>query len=237
MPRHARILLSGAIYHIVQRGHNRKTIFRRERDRRYYLANIRELKRTFQCKIYAFCLMSNHVHLVAEPGPDPKSLSLFMKHLAGRQTRYVNRSYQRTGTLWEGRFHSSPIDGERYLLSCCRYVELNPVRAGMVASPQAYPWSSYLRRALGGGPSWLDVDPWYQGLGATDLERQDAYRRFMLESITEEEWDVFRLAAQQNKAAGGEPFIKDVQQVVGWDILPHPRGRPLKHQDREKPVK
>jgi len=139
MPRTARIILPAYPHHIIQRGHNRQSVFACEDDYRYYLENLAEWKERFACKVYAFCLMTNHVHLIVKPGEDAENLSRLMKRLAGRQTRFVNRQEGRSGTLWEGRFKSSPIESNSYLLACCRYVEMNPVFAGMCDDPAEYP--------------------------------------------------------------------------------------------------
>jgi len=143
MPRKARIVVPKTPHHIRQRGHNRQTVFAHDEDYQYDLENLFEWKKEFDCRVYAWCLMTNHVHLIIQPGGSTEGLSQLMKRLAGRQTRYVNRLEQRTGSLWEGRFKSSPIETDTYLLACCRYIELNPVRARMVVRPEDYLWSSY----------------------------------------------------------------------------------------------
>jgi len=123
--------------------------------------------------------------------------------MAGRQTRFFNRQELRTGTLWEGRYKSSPIDTESYLLACCRYVELNPVRAGMVGDPAAYPWSSYQRHAGEGERfSWMDIDSCYEGLGATEAARALKYRDFVYSAIPSGEWDLIREALQRGQLTG-----------------------------------
>ena len=143
MPRQARVVIPNIPHHIVQRGHNRQVVFAAYEDYFYYLVNLLELKSLLACKVYSYCLMTNHVHLIIDPGKEPGNLSLLMKRVAGRQTRYVNKRQNRTGSLWDGCFKSSPVSTHEYLLLCCRYVELNPVRAGIVDSPEKYSWSSY----------------------------------------------------------------------------------------------
>lgn len=135
MPRTSRIVIAGYPHHIIQRGHNRQPVFVADKDFLYYLENLREWKDAYGCRIYAYCLMTNHVHLIIDPGEDERNLASLMKRVAGRHTRYVNRLERRTGSLWEGRFKSSPVSTDQYLLACCRYVELNPVRTGIVADP------------------------------------------------------------------------------------------------------
>ena len=143
MPRQARVIVPGLPHHIVQRGHNKQPVFIEDRDFQYYLDNLQEWKHTLGLEVFSYCLMTNHVHLVVKATDELTAIPQLMKRLAGRQTRFVNKLEQRTGSLWEGRYKISPIDTDHYLLSCCRYVELNPVKAGMVDAAEHYPWSSY----------------------------------------------------------------------------------------------
>jgi len=132
MPRRARIAFAGYPHHIVQRGHNRDAVFFSEFDRMDYLATLQECREEFALKIYGYCLMTNHVHLIVDPGDRAGNLSSAMKRLAGRHSRRMNRLLDRSGAFWERRFHCSPIETNRYLLTCGRYVDQNPVRAGLV---------------------------------------------------------------------------------------------------------
>ncbi len=165
MPRNGRVVLQNYPHHIVQRGHNRQVVFAGEDDFRYYLDTLIKWKTEYGVKVYGYCLMTNHVHLVLEPPDEIAVLGRLMKRLAGRQTRYVNRLEGRRGTLWESRYKSSPIQTDEYLLACCRYVDLNPVRARMVVSPQDYHWSSYRMKVGLDASSWIDEDPCYLSLG------------------------------------------------------------------------
>jgi len=128
--------------HVIQRGNNRKPCFGHEGDYLVYLALLRELAPKFHCAIHAYCLMTNHVHILFTPDA-VDGCSRLMKHLGQRYAQYFNREHERTGTLWEGRFRSCLTESARYVLACYRYIELNPVRAGMVGYPGEYPWSSY----------------------------------------------------------------------------------------------
>ena len=119
MPRTSRIVISGYPHHIIQRGHNRQVIFACDADYQFYLDNLREWKEKLNCKVYAYCLMTNHVHLLIDPGENERNLANLMKRIAGRQTRYVNKIEKRTGSLWEGRYKSSPVSTGEYLLACC----------------------------------------------------------------------------------------------------------------------
>jgi putative transposase len=171
MPRIGRVVLPGYPHHIIQRGHNRQVVFAETRDFAHYLGTLAEFKAVYGVKVYAYCLMTNHVHLLVAPQA-LSGLAQLMKRLAGRQTRYHNCLEKRTGTLWESRYKSSPVDSDKYLLACARYIELNPVRARMVAAPEQYPWSSCRHRLGQTRCAWLDEDPGYLGLGADCRQRQ-----------------------------------------------------------------
>jgi putative transposase len=228
MPRNARVIISGYPHHIIQRGHNREAVFASDDDYLYYLANLLEWKENFGCKVYAYCLMPNHVHLIVDPGPDERSVSLLMKRVAGRQTRYRNKREQRTGTLWEGRFKSSPISTNDYLMACCRYVELNPVRAGMVTGPDGYRWSSYRVRAGAVQQKWVDFDPHYLSLAASAKKRQEKYREFIQGTIQEEEMVQIRRAIQRGQLTGSNTFIEEIEAKLGRRIEFRGPGRPKK---------
>jgi putative transposase len=146
MARHSRVVLPNVAMHIVQRGNNRLECFKADADRLVYLSILRELSALTHCAIHAYCLMTNHVHLLLTPDSDAGP-SLMMRDLARFYASYFNRRYQRTGTLWEGRFRSCLVESAAYVLACYRYIESNPVRAGMVSSPGAYPWSSHRANA------------------------------------------------------------------------------------------
>lgn len=165
MPRMGRLVLPNYPHHVVQRGHNRQVVFAADEDYQRYLADLRELKDAFGVKVYAYCLMTNHVHLLLAPGESVAGLGQLMKALAARATRYRNRLEGRSGTLWESRYKSSVVQTDAYLLACARYIELNPVRARMVADPSDYRWSSYLNRIEADeAAGWLDTGPCFQGL-------------------------------------------------------------------------
>jgi putative transposase len=230
MPRTARIIINDSPHHIIQRGHNRQVVFASDDDYLFYLDNLREWKEKFGCKVYAYCLMANHVHLIVDPGTDERNLSLLMKRLAGRQTRFVNRVENRSGTLWEGRYKSSPISTDEYLLACCRYVELNPVRAGLVATPEAYRWSSY-RGKVGMTPEdWLDFDPQFLGLAKTAKKRREKYQEFMLATISEDEMVRIRGAIQRGQLTGTLKFVEEIEAKMGKRIEFRGQGRPKKEQ-------
>jgi putative transposase len=175
MPRRARLLLPGVPVHLIQRGNNRSACFYADEDYRFYLDHLAEQAVKHGCDVHAYCLMTNHVHLLLMPQTE-NGLGALMKSLGQRFVQYVNRAYRRSGTLWEGRFRSCLLQEEAYVLACYRYIELNPVRVGMVAHPAEYRWSSYLVNAQGESGDWLVSQPLYQALGADAELRRAAYR-------------------------------------------------------------
>jgi putative transposase len=201
-------------------------VFVTDRDRTSYLDTLQEFRIELGIKVYGYCLMTNHVHLIIDPGNDADNLSLLMKRLAGPHTRRINRLEHRTGTSWEGRFKCSPIESDHYLLACTRYVDLNPVRARMVAAPENYPWSSYRARIGLSECDWLDADPCYLALAQTEERRRQRYREFVEQCIHASELQFIRGAVQRNQLTGAEAFILKIEQRTGTRILHRQRGRP-----------
>lgn len=220
MPRTSRIVLPDCPHHIIQRGHNREVVFTSDDDYLYYLENLKEWKERLSCKVYAYCLMTNHVHLIVDPGARVENLSLLMKRLSGRQTRFVNRLEGRSGTLWEGRYKSSPIKVDEYLLACCRYIELNPVMAGMVDEPKKYRWSSFRSKVGLEEAEWLDLDPYYKNLGHIK------YEEFVMEGISDGESKMIREAVQRGQLTGSMRFVEEVATKIGKRIELRGQGRP-----------
>jgi len=175
MARSRRIFLPGLSLHVIKRGNNRQPIFQRDADRQVFLAILRGVVTDKPVIIHGFVLMSNHYHLIVTP-ETAKALPNMMKELNQRYVTYYNREYQRVGTLWAGRYRGIHLENDRYWLTCLRYIEQNPVRAGMVRSPDAYSWSSYAAHAFGRWPEWLTPHSIYQTLGNTAEARQAAYR-------------------------------------------------------------
>lgn len=182
--------------HVIDRGINRMTIFQDTQDHEYFLAILRAVARVNHLFVHSYVLMTNHYHAVATPA-SPQSLPLSMQKLNGEYVRYFNKRYRRMGTLWNSRYKGILITDEYYLLNCIRYVEQNPVRAGMVSRPEDYPWSSYRFHAFGEPSPWLKPHPVYLALGATPQERQMAYRELCGAPLTEAE-----LVEQRRDASG-----------------------------------
>lgn len=226
MPRQSRVVIPNYPHHILQRGHNKQTIFVENDDYVYYLDNLLEATELFGVKVNAYCLMTNHVHLLLNPGEKSENLGTFMKFVSGRQTRYVNRLEGRTGTLWEGRYKSSPVESEGYLLACCRYIEMNPVRAKMVHAPEEYEWSSYQEKIGLRKNKLIDPDPFYRRLGETSQIRQRRYRDFVQQSEDEREIEQIRQALQRGQLTGTQKFIDQVEQKIGLRVEWRKQGRP-----------
>lgn len=228
MPRQSRIVIPSTPHHIVQRGHNRKTVFVSDDDYLYYRDNLADFKKQFGCRVYAYCLMTNHVHLVVDPGEDVESLALLMKRVAGRQTRYVNRLEKRTGSLWEGRYKSSPISSKEYLLACCRYIELNPLRAGIVSTLADYKWSSYRCKAECKTDDLVDFDGNYLAFGRNERERAILYKDYVQDTIPDYEWKLIREAVQRGQLTGSSCFRDELTERLGVRLSSQGPGRPKK---------
>jgi putative transposase len=212
------VVVPNHAHHIVQRGHNRQVVFVEDDDYSYYLDTLKVWKEAYGVKVYGYCLMTNHVHLILEPPDETAMLGWLMKRLAGRQTRYVNRLEGRSGTLWDGRYKSSPIQTDEYLLACCRYVDLNPVRARMVSAPRDYLWSSYKAKVGLSDTGWLDMDPCYLSLADAQPERCERYRKFVDSGVPDGEWELIREAVGRGQLTGNSRFVDQVEGIIGRRI-------------------
>ena len=225
MPRRRRLSIAGYPHHVVHRGHNRQPVFLENADRRIYLAALARFKDEFEVKVYAYCLMTNHVHLILQPDDAGLAISCLMRRLAGRHARRLNVLTGRTGSAWEGRFKCSPIETDRYLLACSRYVELNPVRAGIVRRPEDFAWSSYRAKLGLARCDWLDADPCYLAFGDSVERRRRRYREFVEQGISAEELVTIRTAVQGNQPTASEQRLHDPRDPFGA-YAKRPRGRP-----------
>ena len=227
MVRTARIVVPRIPHHIVQHGNDKQLIFRDEEDYLKFYQWMREAARQFKVAIHAYILMGNHVHLLATPS-ETESLARMMQWLGRFYVPYFNRKYGRSGTLWQGRFRTSLIESERYFLSCSRYIELNPVRAGIVMQPGDYRWSSYAHH-VGDRLDVLIADhPIYWALGNTPFDREAAYRQFMEESVSQAEIDELSQAIKKGWVLGSEQFMAQLEKTTNRRMRPAKRGRPPK---------
>ena len=215
-------MLAGIPVHIRQRGNNRQRCFYEDEDRSFHLLHLSRLLAKSQCALHAYCLMTNHVHLLLTP-TTVESCARLMKALSQLHTQYVNKTYGRSGTLWEGRFRSSLVQSERYLLECYRYVELNPVDAGMVSRPEDYEWSSYLTNAGSKRVSFITPHAEYVRLGRNCEEQRRVYRALFDVSLSSERVAEIRAATNGNFALGDKAFKNAVAAALGTRAE---RGRP-----------
>ena len=210
MARLPRLDLPGCPQHVIQRGVNRAPCFHCDADRHRYLDALMEASRKFGCDTHAYVLMTNHVHLLVT-GRTPGAVSAMMHSLGRRYVRNFNKVHARTGTLFEGRFRSSLVDTDSYLFTCYRYIELNPVRGGLVADPGAYRWSSHRHNALGADNPLICEHAEYQGLGSTPAERRRAYRELFRQELPESEIAAIRTHANKDCALGSAEFQSRVE--------------------------
>jgi putative transposase len=219
--------LPGVAQHVIQRGNNRGGCFFGEADRRFYLKCLAESATRRGCGIHAYVLMSNHVHLLVTPS-ESGAIGAMMQDLGRRYVRVINTIHGRTGTLWEPRFRSSLVDSEAYLLTCHRYIELNPVRAGVVSDPVAYAWSSHGHYATQHVNPLITEHAVYLRLGGTRFERQAAFRSMFAESLEERLVLQIRTAINTDSALGSETFMDDAEGKLGRSVRAPTRGRPAK---------
>jgi putative transposase len=225
MPRLPRYFLPDTPQHVIQRGNNRDALFRGSSDFIFYKACLRSASSKHGVVIHAYVLMTNHVHLVATPAR-ADSLPRVMQSVGRVYVKHFNTSNERTGTLLEGRYKAAIIQTDEYLLTCMRYVELNPVRAGMVPAPGDYDWSSYSANAGGAHDDIVEPHPVYRSLGTTKAERLKAYRALFDVPVAEAALARIRDATQYAWAMGGESFAQDVTQSCRRATRARP-GRPI----------
>ena len=233
MARLPRYVIPGQPQHIIQRGNNRQPIFAAEADYQFFRDALVEAVARHGLAIHAYVWMTNHVHLLATPQFDD-SIGKTFQSVGRRYVQYFNHTYQRSGTLWEGRYRATVVDSERYLLTLMRYIELNPVRAGMVAAPQDYPWSSYRRNALGEGGSntdWLSPHEEYSRLGRDDADRREAYQALFATAIDRGDLTAIRDCTHKGWALGGERFRAEIEALGMRRAASKGVGRPRMHDN------
>lgn len=230
MPRPPRYELVGIPQHVIQRGNNRQATFFADEDYRAYLGWLGEAAERHGCAIHAYVLMTNHVHLLLTPQV-AGAIGKVMQSLGRRYVQYINASYRRSGTLWEGRYKASLIDSERYLLTCYRYIELNPVRAGMVEEPGQYRWSSYRWHGQGQVDPLIADHGEYWALGRDGNARQVAYRELFRDALDPKAVDDIRAALNQCRLCGSERFTNEIEAALQRRVRPGKAGRPRKSAD------
>lgn len=227
MARLPRIDVPDLPQHVIQRGNNRAACFFHDDDYRFYLQALRRAAQKYQCQVHAYVLMTNHVHLLMT-GRRAGAMSSLMQSVGRRYVRYVNQTYHRTGTLWEGRFKSSIIESDGYLLTCYRYIELNPVRAGLVMEPGAYPWSSYAHHGQGQCDDLIEDHELYMTLGPTANARCEAYRSLCGEDIHTTDLGAIRDHVNKCRVLGSSRFQSEIESMLQRKVRIQSVGRPAK---------
>ena len=232
MPRPPRLDLPGVPHHVVQRGVDRRPCFVLEIHYLEYLRHLFEQAKKFHCQVHAYALMCNHVHLLATPD-SAGGIGRLMQELGRRYVAYFNHTMGRTGTLWEGRFKSCLVDSDIYVLRCYRYIELNPVRAGIVNRPGAFRWSSFNANGLGLPDERLTRHPAYESLGGSLADRIRAYRAFVSPGCAMEDLEEIRAMTSRQRAFGCKQFKDELEASHGRPMGLVNRGRPRIEREAE----
>lgn len=227
MARKPRFDLPGYPLHIIQRGLDRQACFFAVEDYRRYLELMQEAAEKYDCHVHAYVLMTNHVHMLVTP-QQSLGVSFMMQRLGQRYVRAINRTYRRTGTLWEGRYKAGLVDTGRYLLTCMRYIELNPVRANMVAHLADYAWSSYRHNGQGNPDKVIKPHPLYLQLDKHPQNRCTAYREMFSTHIEPGLLNEIRSTLNQELVLGSGAFKQQVESMLGRQTEEKPKGRPRK---------
>ncbi|MSO97624.1 MAG: transposase [Rhodospirillaceae bacterium] len=212
--------------HVIQRGNNRQQTFFKPGDAKFYLDLLKEAAATHGLKVHAYVLMTNHVHLLASP-LHAESLPKAMRDIGWHYTRHINTTQNRTGGLWEGHYRACLIDTETYFFVCSRYIELNPVRAGLAATPDKYRWSSYRANALGEADANVWPHRLYVDLAPSMAGRADSYRALFDQPLAQDNLDTLRRATQKGQAAGSAAFLDKLERQTGAYL--RPRRKPRKN--------
>lgn len=224
MARLPRFVIVDQPQHVIIRGNNREPIFCDELDYQFYMEKLKLACDKHACDLHAYVLMTNHVHLLITPHTE-QGLAKVMQMLGRYYVQYFNYTYQRTGTLWEGRYKATLIDSEHYLLSCYRYIELNPVRAqDMVDEPEEYPWSSYRYNALGMKNGLITPHDEYLKLARSNKERQQAYRSLFNRPLAEKTLEEIREATNKAWVLGSSHFKDKIQKQLNRQLEPKAKG-------------
>ena len=226
MPRRARMYLPDYPYHIVQRGNNREACFIEPDNYQFYLELWKECSQRYGVEVHAYCLMTNHVHFLVTPEKSD-SISRTTRVVGSRYAYYFNKLYKRTGTVWEGRHKSSLVQSDQYFLTCSRYIELNPVVAGMVVKPEQYKWSSYLINAWGGMSSLTPHDE-YLKLGSDSKTRCYAYRELFKHHLSDYDIHLIENACDYSHPVGDDRFRMQIEEKYNIKLGQATRGRPRK---------
>lgn len=234
MARLPRLTAPGYPHHLILRGNNRQAIFHDKKDRELLLQLLAEHAKKNRVAVHSYVLMDNHLHLLATP-EEGEGIPLTMQGLGRTYVRKFNQKYQRTGTLFEGRYKSSLIQTDRYLLACMVYIDLNPVRAGMVADPADYPWSSHLHYLGRRTDPLVQPHPLWWALGNTPFAREAAYESLIRAGIGQDQQRALTQSALSGFALGDPEYLADLQKRIARRLTAGKAGRPLKKASSSVP--
>jgi putative transposase len=224
----------GLVFHAINRGNNRDRVFFDQDDFRAFLRALAQTQLRYPFRLFGYTLMTNHFHLLLQPDAG-QSISRILQSLTVAHTWRYHRRHRSVGHVWQGRFKSPVIQDDEHLLTVLRYVEANPLRAGMVADLKDYPWTSYAAHGLGQTDALVSEAPVWVALGATEAARQEFWRKWVHEPLTERELAALRRSVTSGRPFGSESWVKAIGLRMGLPLTPTPtrRGRPRKHQPRE----
>jgi len=226
MARLPRLTLPGYPHHVIQRGNNRQPIFMDDADRDILLSLLTEQARKFAVAVHAYVLMPNHFHLLATPATGD-GLPLMMQAVGRSYVRYFNNRHGRSGTLWEGRYRSTVLEAERYLLACMVYMDLNPVRHGLVAQPADFPWSSHAHALGSRNDRVITPHALFWALGNTPFAREAAYAALVQAGLSGGVMAELTASALAGWALGDEKFAQELQRSTQRRVTKSKAGRPL----------
>lgn len=230
MARLPRYFVQGIPLHIILRGNNRESIFGSDEDRRFFKDALLDAAQRHGLTVHAYVFMTNHIHVLASPAT-AQSVPKTLQSVGRRYVQYFNFRYQRTGTLWEGRYRATVVEAETYLFECMRYIELNPVRAGMVKHPREYAWSSYRANAEGRADELVHPHRLYRRLATDEDERRIAYRALVKAPMDAATLGAIRDCTNKGWALGGSRFQEKIERLSERRTRPLPKGRPKRSDD------
>lgn len=227
MPRKPRFFVPGVAVHIVQRGRSREPVFFEESDYLAFLGWLKEAALRYHCDVHAYALMTNHTHILATPA-DAQGITRMMQYVGRQYVPYVNHTYGSSGSIWEGRYKASLVQDDQYLLTCMRYIELNPVRAKMVRSPSKYRWSSYVCNGEAAADELITPHALYSALGRGKVSQARAYKALFDDYIDRDTLVEIEAAWQTGTPLGDARFQKQIEKKLNLKVGQARRGRPRK---------